>query len=261
MAIRQVYEAPSGLPSNDDDEFSVASTDTSQADNATNHSIFSSLSALDQLEDTGAAGSPHTYVALERSGQVNASSTIETATIPALQFGPVRPVSQEAVAPQPVATSTEIAPPSSTTSTSVAADVITLPGSKIVFHNTYGSGVTATFHQAVIDAEHFIEAHLTAGKTVDLYASFDFASLGPNFSGENNFSMYTESYASWRAQMVAHATSADDAAAVAALPTVDPTGGLGVSLPSGYARMMGMNVGNDVDAIVLNSDLTSVVSG
>jgi hypothetical protein len=55
--------------------------------------------------------------------------------------------------------------------------------------------------------------------------------------------------------MVAHATSADDAAAVAALPTVDPTGGLGVSLPSGYARMMGMNVGNDVDAIVLNSDL------
>ena len=192
----------------------------------------------------------------ERSGQVNASSTIETATVPALQFGPVSPVSQEAVAPQPVATSTEIAPPSSTTSTSVAADVITLPGSKIVFHNTYGSGVTATFHQAVIDAEHFIEAHLTAGKTVDLYASFDFASLGPNFSGENNFSMYTESYASWRAQMVAHATSADDAAAVAALPTVDPTGGLGVSLPSGYARMMGMNVGNDVDAIVLNTDLT-----
>jgi hypothetical protein len=142
------------------------------------------------------------------------------------------------------------------TTGAIAPDVISLAGSNIVFHNTYGAGVTTAYHQAVLDAEHFIEGHLTAGTTVNLFASFDFQSLGPNFSGQNNFFLYTETYAAWRAQVAARATSADDAAAVAALPTTDPTGGLGVSLPSGYARMMGMTVPDDVDAIVLNSDLT-----
>ena len=142
------------------------------------------------------------------------------------------------------------------TTEAIASDVISLAGSSIVFHNTYGAGVTAAFHQAAVDAEHFLESHLTAGTTIDLYASFDFSSLGPLFSGQNNFLMYNESYATWRAQIAARSTSQDDAAAVAALPTTDPTGGLGVYLPSGYARMMGMNVGNDIDSIVLNSDLT-----
>jgi Calx-beta domain/FG-GAP-like repeat len=154
-------------------------------------------------------------------------------------------------------TSTSQSPDPNTISTgAIAPDVVSVTGSSIVFHNTYGSGVTTAYHQAVIDAEQFIESHLTAGSTVDLYASFDFASLGPSFSGQNNFSLYNESYASWRAQLAARSTSPDDAAAVAAIPMNDPTGGLGVYLPSGYARMMGMTVGNDVDAIVLNSDLS-----
>ncbi|MEA2819808.1 MAG: serralysin [Bradyrhizobium sp.] len=154
-------------------------------------------------------------------------------------------------------TSTSQSPDPNTISTgAIAPDVVSVTGSSIVFHNTYGAGVTTAYHQAVIDAEQFMESHLTAGSTVDLYASFDFASLGPNFSGQNNFTLYNESYASWRAQLAARSTSPDDAAAVAAIPTNDPTGGLGVYLPSGYARMMGMTVGNDVDAIVLNSDLS-----
>jgi Domain of unknown function (DUF4214) len=155
----------------------------------------------------------------------------------------------------PIVTS-QVSDPYFITTGAVAPDVISLTGSNIVFHNTYGSGATTAYHQAVIDAEHFIEGHLTAGSTVDLYANFDFASLGQNFSGQSSFSLYTETYAAWRAQVAARWTSADDAAAVAALPTSDPTGGLGVSLPSGYARMMGMTVGNDLDSIVLNSDLS-----
>ena len=48
------------------------------------------------------------------------------------------------------------------------------------------------------------------------------------------------SYATYVAALEAHATTADDAAAVATLPTVDPSGGAGISLSVAYARILGL---------------------
>src|SRR4051812_35366288 len=44
-------------------------------------------------------------------------------------------------------------PSSIANSGSIAPDVVMSGGSNIVFHNTYSSGVTAAYHQAVRDAE------------------------------------------------------------------------------------------------------------
>ena len=133
-------------------------------------------------------------------------------------------------------------------------ETVTRGGSGLVFVNTYGAGVTATFRSEIIAAENYFQSHFTNACTIN--CSFDLQQLNPAFSGQNNFSPIIVSYAALRAALTTHATSPDDLAAVAALATLsDPSGGQGFEVPLGEARILGLaGPGSGVDdAVVLNT--------
>jgi hypothetical protein len=133
-------------------------------------------------------------------------------------------------------------------------ETITHGGSGLVFVNTYGAGVTATFRAEIIAAENYFQSHFTNACTIN--CSFDLQQLNPAYSGQNSFSPITVSYASLRAALTSHATSPDDVAAVNALANLsDPSGGQGFSVPIGEARILGLaGAGSGIDdAVVLNN--------
>jgi len=102
---------------------------------------------------------------------------------------------------------------------------------RLVFVNTYGSGVSATFRNEIVAAENYLQSHFHNACTLN--CSFDLQSINPSFSGENFFTPVTVSYASLRSALQSHATSPDDLAAVAALANLpDPSGGNGFEVPS-----------------------------
>jgi hypothetical protein len=142
----------------------------------------------------------------------------------------------------------------------IASETVTLSGSGLVFNNTYGSGVNATFHTTILAAENFLQSHFA--NAVTLNVSFDAQPLPLSVAGENSFSssaVHHVSYAVLSSALRTHATSADDVAAVAALPAADPTQGQGFTVPVGMARILGLagpgNGGID-DSITLNSSLS-----
>jgi hypothetical protein len=132
---------------------------------------------------------------------------------------------------------------------------VTLSGSNLVFHNTYGVGVSAAYHSAIIAAENFFQSHFTNAVTLNM--NFDMKSLGAGFSASNQFSLVSVSYATLRSALVSHATSSDDVLAANSLPSSDPKSGSGLwFLPVGYAKMLGLSSATDLDTVYLNSDFT-----
>ncbi|WP_372785778.1 NF038122 family metalloprotease [Phenylobacterium sp.] len=119
----------------------------------------------------------------------------------------------------------------------LGSETVTLAGSGLVFNNTYGAGVTDAYRGAVLEAEHFLQGHFVSPVTVNV--SFDFQSLGDGIA-ENRFSVYAVSYADLVVALTAHATTADDALAVAGLPAIDPSGGRGFEISAGEAQALGL---------------------
>nr|WP_294504209.1 NF038122 family metalloprotease [uncultured Rhodopila sp.] len=136
------------------------------------------------------------------------------------------------------------------------SDTVRLAGSGIVFNNTYGSGVTAAFKDAIITAENFFQSHFSNSVTLNL--TFNLASISNQFSGQNNFSNVTRvSYATLVAALDAHATTAEQQAADASLPSADPSGGTGFAIPAGMAEILGLKGTSTTtdDSIVLNANM------
>jgi FG-GAP-like repeat len=138
---------------------------------------------------------------------------------------------------------------------------ITLAGSGLKFINTYGGGVTAAYHAAILYAEHQLESVIT--NSVTIRVTFGYKDLsGTGFLAENSFfNTKTVDYATLRAALTSHATSADDLAAVAALPATaptnanDPTGSAEFLIAAGEARVLGLEgAGSTIDdRLVLDS--------
>ncbi len=138
-------------------------------------------------------------------------------------------------------------------------ETVTLSGSQLVFVNTYSASVTDAYRTAILYAEHELQSHFSNNVTIRV--SFGFANLGSNFLAQNSFHNTVQaSYANLRSALAAHATTADDTAAVNSLPTTDPSGGTGYLVAGGMARLLGLpgagsNAGNDLD-LVLGSAFT-----
>jgi hypothetical protein len=138
-----------------------------------------------------------------------------------------------------------------------ASDTVTLAGSGIVFNNTFGGGVTAALQDAVIAAENFYQTHFSNAVTLNM--SFNLAPLSSQFSAQNDFyNIDHVSYATLVGALTAHATTADQLAAVASLPATDPSGGAGFSVPAGMAEILGLRGSDNTtdDSIVLNSNMS-----
>ncbi|HEX2815496.1 MAG TPA: hypothetical protein VHN39_03820, partial [Phenylobacterium sp.] len=133
------------------------------------------------------------------------------------------------------------------------SESVTLAGSGLVFVNGYGPGVDATFRSEAIAAENFLQSQFTNPVTIDV--TFDLRALGPSFTAHNEFDVTKVSYAQFTAALQAHATTADDQLAVAGLPA-DPSGGLGFTLPTPYAIMLGLAPQTNLDdlSVELNND-------
>src|SRR5690349_9911410 len=119
-----------------------------------------------------------------------------------------------------------------------ATESVTLPGSGLVFINDYSDAVSAPYRAAIIAAENDLQSHFMNPVTVNVH--FDLAPLGANFAAENSFDQVNVSYSRLVQALAGHATTGDDAAAVAGLPTSDPSGGLGFSVPIGQAVILGL---------------------
>jgi hypothetical protein len=137
----------------------------------------------------------------------------------------------------------------------IAAETVALPGSGLVFENTYGAGVTDVYRAAILTAEHTFQSQFSNAVTVSM--NFDLQPLGAGFSAQNQYALTGVTYANFVAALTSHATTADDHTAIAGLPTTDPSGGIGFWLPSAEARVLGLagpSTGVD-DSITLNSDM------
>jgi len=134
-------------------------------------------------------------------------------------------------------------------------EAVTFAGSGLVFVNYYGAGVTDAYRSAILTAENTLQSHFTNQVTVGVH--FDLQPLGAGFSAQNNFSDTPVSYSAFRSALAAHATTADDLAAISGLPNVDPSGGAGFAIPTSEARILGLAAQSNTqdDAVVLNSNL------
>ena len=138
---------------------------------------------------------------------------------------------------------------------------VTLAGSGLKFINTYGSGVTAAYHSAILYAEHQLESFITNNVTIRV--TFGFKDLaGSGFIARNNFfNTQTVDYSTLASALTSHATSADDQAAVAALPATAPSNfhsssaTTGFLITAGEARVLGLEGPSSTmdDKLVLDS--------
>ena len=133
------------------------------------------------------------------------------------------------------------------------SESVTLAGSGLVFVNGYGAGVDAVFRSEAIAAENFFQSQFTNPVTINV--TFDLRALGPSFTAHNEFDVTRVSYAQFTAALQAHATTADDQLAMASLPA-DPSQGLGFTLPTPYAIMLGLAPQTNLGAlsVELNND-------
>ncbi|MGY3387756.1 hypothetical protein ACVWW6_000347 [Bradyrhizobium sp. USDA 3311] len=133
-------------------------------------------------------------------------------------------------------------------------DTVSFQGGGLVFVNTWGSGATTQFKNIVVGAEQYLSQLFPNSCTV--HCTFDLQSLNPAYSGENFFSPVHVSYASFVSALQQHAqTAAGHAAAAALAKLTDPTGGAGLNVSIGEARILGLasaGSGTD-DTIYLNS--------
>ena len=118
-------------------------------------------------------------------------------------------------------------------------ETIRLSGSNLVFVNTYTSSVSDAYRTAIVAAENELQSHFSNNVTISV--NFGFANLSSALA-QNSFgnSLAHVSYSTLANALRSHATTADDLAAVNALPTVDPTGGAGFLIAGGEARLFGL---------------------
>ena len=72
-------------------------------------------------------------------------------------------------------------------------DVVSTPGSNLIFHNTYATTLPAGYLAAIVTAEHDLQAHFTSTNTVTINVTFDLKSISNTFSAYNNFQETTVS--------------------------------------------------------------------
>ena len=127
---------------------------------------------------------------------------------------------------------------------------------------SYLSGVTsqsaafqAQFMAATNAAVQFYEHTFTNNVTVNV--TMDYAALGPNAVAQNSFGLLGfYSYASVKAALASHSTSADDALAIANLPLADPGNATnGYVLTTSQAQALGLTASVGTDALTLNNSL------
>ncbi len=111
----------------------------------------------------------------------------------------------------------------------------------MVFHNTFGPGVSAAYQSCVLSAEAQLSSQWTNPVTLNL--TFDAVSQAGGFAATNTCSFVNVSYAQLKSALTAHATSTYAQSAIAALPASDPNpaGGTDWALPEAYARMLGLS--------------------
>jgi Ca2+-binding RTX toxin-like protein len=138
----------------------------------------------------------------------------------------------------------------------IAPETVSLSGSGLVFSNSYGAGVTDAYRSAIITAENALQSHFSNAVTVSM--NFDLQSGSTAFSAQNSYAVVPVSYGALVSALAAHATTADDFAAVAGLPAADPSMGAGFWVPGAEARVLGLATeGQPVDdSIVLNGALS-----
>jgi len=142
-------------------------------------------------------------------------------------------------------------------------ETVTLSGSGLVFVNSYGSAVTTAYHTAILAAENELQSHFINAVTINV--SFDFGPLSGGFIAFNNFfNTQTVSYTTLKNALTSHATSADDLAAVAALPAAAPSnshsssGTTGFEVTAGMARILGLEGPSNTtdDNLILSNSIT-----
>ena len=141
-----------------------------------------------------------------------------------------------------------------TAAASGSSQIVTLAGSGLVFDNTFDSGVSATFQNEIVAAENYLQSLCSNTCTVNV--TFDLESINPNYSGENFFNPIVVSYSSYINALEAHAATATEEAAVAALANLpDPSHGSGFEISIGEARILGLaGPGSSTDdTVILNS--------
>jgi hypothetical protein len=145
--------------------------------------------------------------------------------------------------------------PATLQSASSTIQTVTLPGSGLVFVNTYEPNISQNYVNAIIGAENFYQGQISTSLMLDF--TFGLANGGVNgFVGENNQNGLNVSYATLKSALISHATSANDAAAIGSLPTTDITFGQGFFIPDALAQALGLSPtiapGTD-DTVFLNS--------
>jgi hypothetical protein len=139
----------------------------------------------------------------------------------------------------------------------VTTDTVSVPGSGLVFKNTFATGVSTAFQDNIITAEQDLAGLWTNSVTLNLH----FKAVNKGINGElafNNWPSFVDvTYAQLTGALTSHATSTYALAAVAALPATDPNpaGGADWALPEAYARMLGLSSRTPTfdDTITLNT--------
>ena len=127
----------------------------------------------------------------------------------------------------------------------------------IVFHNTFGPGVSAAYQSCVIAAESQISSLWTNPITLNL--EFEASAQGQNgMLATNSWPAFIDvTYSQLKSALTSHATSSYAQSAIAALPATDPNpkGGADWALPEAYARMLGLSSYTPTfdDVITLNT--------
>ena len=89
------------------------------------------------------------------------------------------------------------------------------------FNVSFDSSVNAMQQGAVQAVANFFNAHFTDPVSIDI--SISFANIGG--LGASSYSLFTQTFTAIRTALVNDSTSADDATAVASLPSSDPVTG------------------------------------
>src|SRR5579863_1113377 len=150
-------------------------------------------------------------------------------------------------------------PNGGTSTDGTTTNTVSVPGSGLVFDNTFESDVTAGFENCIISAEDTLASEWTNSITLNM--DFDTADYVPLYNAAyNSFPALTVTYAQLTGALAAHASGAYALAAVASLPATDPNpaGGSDWSLPYAYARMLGLSsiVPTVDDTVTLNSGIS-----
>jgi hypothetical protein len=117
-------------------------------------------------------------------------------------------------------------------------ETVSLAGSGLVFQNSYSPAVSDAYHGAILRAENALQAQFTTTATISV--NFDIKPLDGGAVANNAYFVYRFDYSTVRAALVGHATTPDDMLAVAGLPTLDPSNGLGFAMTGGEAQALGL---------------------